>query len=389
MKERIILFVFIDAFGHEIMLKHNFLPDTLPFRQPLETILGYSCTCDPVILTGKLPRETGHFSFFRYAPDESPFRFARLLKILPASIMDRGRVRHHVSRLLRWKLGYTGYFQIYNMPFRYLPFFDYTEKRDLYAPSGINSGLPTIFDYLRQSRIPFSLSDWRRSESWNIGILRSHLEQGEVDFAYLYMASLDAVLHAKGTQAPEVDEKLAWYDSQLRSILDVASKKYAHVDLVVFSDHGMTDITEICDLMAAIDRTGLKFAVDYAAVYDSTMARFWFLKNGVRETIEGALAEVHQGKVLTNSELHEYGCDFPDHQYGELIFLLNPGVLLCPSFMGLRPLKGMHGFTPDDPASKAVLMSNFEVPQTVRRLDDLYSLMRMMLDQNGIVRKTR
>jgi hypothetical protein len=39
------------------------------------------------------------------------------------------------------------------------------------------------------------------------------------------------------------------------------------------------------DLRAKIDPLGLEMGKDFAVVYDSTMARFWFLKPGVKERI--------------------------------------------------------------------------------------------------------
>ena len=50
------LFVFIDALGWELARKYSFLDDILVTKTPLGTIFGYSSTCDPTILTGKLPR---------------------------------------------------------------------------------------------------------------------------------------------------------------------------------------------------------------------------------------------------------------------------------------------------------------------------------------------
>jgi hypothetical protein len=46
-------------------------------KHPLQTVLGYTSTCIPTILTGKSPQEHGHFSFFYYDPHESPFRLCR------------------------------------------------------------------------------------------------------------------------------------------------------------------------------------------------------------------------------------------------------------------------------------------------------------------------
>ncbi len=373
---KLALFAFIDALGFEILRQHAFLDDILTSKEPNGTIFGYSSTCDPTIITGLLPRDHGHFSFYCYDPSASPFKLCRWLSILPKSIMNRGRVRNQVSKLFKRLLGYTGYFQLYNMPFDLLPLFDYSEKRDLYQPGGINSGARTIFDDLRDNKVPFYLSDWRASEEVNLKALRDDLADGDITFAYLYMAAMDAILHADGTKSPRVDKKIEWYEQEIRRVLDVADKRYDTVHLYVFSDHGMTDCDEDCALMPQIEALDLKFGLDYAAVYDSTMARFWFLKDGVREPIAAALGKEPRGSIISQETLHEYGCDFPDKRYGDLFYVMNPGVLLCPSHMGEKHLAGMHGFEPYHKDSIASFSSNISPDPQPKRLDDIYGLMK-------------
>jgi predicted AlkP superfamily pyrophosphatase or phosphodiesterase len=382
MSRSVALFVFIDALGWEILSRHpRFLSDLAPYRSRLESVFGYSSTCDPTILTGLMPQDHGHFSFFYYNPAASPFGLCRWLRFLPASITRRGRVRRLMSRLIGRLYGYTGYFQIYNMPFDRIHLFDYSEKRDLYQPGGINSGAPTIFDRLRGDGIPFHLSDWRASEEANLASLRAALNAGQPRFVYLYMAAMDAILHADGTRSPRVDAKIEWYDAEIRRLVDVASARYDNVRLYIFSDHGMTDTRDTCDLMARINALGLEFGTDYAAVYDSTMARFWFLKPSARGPILEALAEEKRGTILLPEDLERYQCRFPDNKYGEVFFLLDPGVLLCPSFMGETVLKGMHGYTPEDKDTDAAFLSSHSLENPPRRLDDLYRLMMSEADR--------
>jgi hypothetical protein len=380
------LAVFIDALGWELLKEQQFLVDEAPARRPLQTIFGYSATCDPTILTGALPRDHGHFSFFAYDPSSSPFHHSLLLtlmRLVPRSLASRNRVRSIVSRLLKGRLGYTGYFNIYNMPFRLLPLFDYTEKRDIYQPGGINSGLPTVMDYAREKGIDFFLSDWRKPETENLAALTGALSDPDRDcsFAYLYMASMDAVLHQYGKPHPAVTDKMQWYDRQIRELLETARRYYREVRIFIFSDHGMTNVSSLCDLQQTIVRSGLKFAHDYAAVYDSTMARFWFLNDGAEKRIREVLAEEKNGRILTPKEQREWGIDFPDNRYGDMIFLLNPGVLLLPSHMGERPIAGMHGYEPEDPDSVASFCTNVDLETWPERLDDLYALMKGEIDR--------
>jgi hypothetical protein len=369
------LFVFVDALGQELAERHRVLEDLLPARGPLNTVFGYSCTCAPTILTGLMPRDHGHLSFFTYDPEHSPFRGMQWLDLLPRAITSRARVRNLMSRAAQRALGYTGYFNLYNVPFRALPLMDYTEKRDLYTPGGINSGAPTVLDRLREAGTPFFVTDWRRGEEANLATAEAELDRGEARFAYLYFAELDGILHAEGTRSPRVARKIAWYEGRLRRLLDRLSRRYSRVRLHLFSDHGMADIRDTCDLIRAVSGTGLEFGKDYAAVYDSTMARFFFLKPGAREKILACLAREPRGRVLSDGELAWLGCDFEDRRYGELFFLLDPGVLLCPSFMGERPIAGMHGYHPSDPDSVAFFGASEAPPSMPRRLDDMHSLM--------------
>ena len=365
------LYCFIDALGWELAQRHSFLHDLLITRAPLQTLLGYSCTCDPSILTGLLPREHGHFSFFYYDPQGSPLGWLAPLRWLPRSLTSRGRVRHWISKLTGKALGYTGYFQLYNVPFEYLRFLNYSEKLDIYQPGGILGGQKTFLDRWR-SQIPYHLSDWRRSEEQNLQSLRQNL--GQPQRAYLYLAAMDAVLHRDGTGAASVVKKLAWYEEQLRQLVTAAQQHYDRVSLYVFSDHGMTDVVQSLDLRTPLQKLPLTYGVDYVAVIDSTLARFWFLQPRAESLILDWLAATPGGHLLTPGELANYGCNFSDHKYGSNWYLADPGVLLCPGHLGEKPLAGMHGYAPEHPDSPAFFGSNQVLSQTPTGLCDLYSL---------------
>src|ERR1017187_5467989 len=65
---RLHVFVLIDALGWEIIKDRPFLNDELPFRRPLETVLGYSSGAIPTILTGLHPAQTGHWNLYYTIP---------------------------------------------------------------------------------------------------------------------------------------------------------------------------------------------------------------------------------------------------------------------------------------------------------------------------------
>jgi len=80
-------------------------------------------------------------------------------------------------------------------------------------------------------------------------------------------------------------------------------------------------------------------------------------------------------KLGASEELKRLGCDFADRRYGELFFLMQPGVLINPSFMGERPIPGMHGYHPEDAQSVAFHATSQAPERPPARLDDLHALM--------------
>jgi len=373
MQQTISIVTFIDALGWEVLRNRKFLDQELLHRKKVRSVFGYSSACDPSILSGMSPREHKHWSFFYYDKINSPFRNWKWLRFLPGQ--SRGRVRSKISQWVKRYLRWTGYFQFYNMPFNQIDLFDYCEKTDIFAPGGLNSG-KNIADYLEESKVPYHMSDWRSSEVQNLSGLKNELDKGKIRFAFLYMASMDALLHQVGKEDSSVDHKLEWYERQLREVMEEARANYREVRLFVCSDHGMATVRKTVDLMSVIESLGWTYGKDYVAAYDSTMARFWFLKPSAKASICNALGDIEEGRIVGQLELAELGCDFEENQYGELIFLLDPGAIICPSHMGTKPITGMHGYHPDDADSDAVILSNVPTPVDINSLTDICKLMR-------------
>ena len=53
--------IFIDALGWEVLKGRKFLEDEMPYRQKLRSVLSFSSSCVPSILTGRTPREDLHW----------------------------------------------------------------------------------------------------------------------------------------------------------------------------------------------------------------------------------------------------------------------------------------------------------------------------------------
>ena len=368
------IFLFIDALGWKIVNDHKFLTELLPERKKINMQFGYSSSAIPTILSGKTPSEHGHLGLFRFAPETSPFKaFSRLAWLFkPESFWNRGRVRHHLSKLLKKVYGFTGYFQLYRMPLWKLKFVDYCEKRDLFVVGGMEN-IANLHDTLSSKGVDFHISDWHLNDDKNYISAEKAIEDGK-NFLFVYTASFDGVLHDKISDTAAIKNKLDEIGKQIVHLYRKAEEYAEKVHFTVISDHGMTPLAGTVNIMDAVEKSGLVFGKDYGACFDSTMARFYYLNEKAEPVISG-LMKKFPGHFLSKEEESKYGIYRTDRIFGDAIFLLDAGIQIVPSDMGDKPLNGMHGFAPENEHSFAVILSNTPIPENVENVADYFNFM--------------
>ena len=369
------LFLMVDACGWEIIRNQPFCQLMAPHRRRLDSVFGYSSTCVPSILSGRWPDEHRNWCYFVHDPANSPFAPLRWLQWLPKALTSRRIVRRQLTKLVKKRLGFEGYFDLYNIPFRHITDYDFSEKKSPLKPRGMNRG-GNIFDFLEDEQIPYFVSNPDVSEEANREDLKERISAQDIDFAFCYWPGLDGLLHRVGNDSPEIPMRLRVYEQWIGDVMATARDHYEDVRLFVFSDHGMANCDVHVDLMKVINALPLKMGRDYSVVYDSTMARFWFHQPKARPQIEAALATVTEGRVIPDEELKQMRTLFEDRHFGELIFLMQEGVLIVPSHMGERPIRAMHGYHPTDQQSYAALLTNqSSVPAEITAIPHIYKLM--------------
>ena len=348
----------------------------MPARAPLRTVLGFSSGAIPTMLTGVPPSETGHWNLFYLDPAGSPFHWLRYFRFLPNRLLDNRLTRRLLKELGRRVLGMGRNFECCVSP-QLLPWFNFVERRNIYEPGGI-AGAKSVFDRLSEKGAPYRVytyHEWSDEE-----ILRRalrDLQAGDAQFFFVYLCEMDLLLHNQWATPQPLEAKLAWYAGRLRELYEAARRHDAGASFVITSDHGMTPVREQYDLVRDVESLRLAMPGDYLAVYDSTMARFWFFSDRGRTSIVSMLGKLRCGRVLPDDELRQLGIWFPGRRYGEVIFLLHPGWLIAHSDFngpGWVP-EGMHGYHPDDPYSDAVFRSNRKPPIPVRYIADVYHIM--------------
>jgi len=375
------IFVLIDALGWEFLKQKEFLSDLLPCRMPLRTVLGFSSGAIPTILTGLPPEQNGHWNLFYYDPQHSPFRWVRYFTFLPQSVLEHRVTRRLIKEVGRRILGMGPLFECCVSP-QLLPWFNWIEKRNIYGSRGIVNA-SSIFDQLAEKGISY------RAYSYHDGSDEEILQQAKKEvgpcrfsFLFLYLSELDLFLHHNCHDPARWEQRLDWYATRLRELFQHAQEHNFDLSFTIMSDHGMTPVRHHHDLVKE-EQLEWKTPKDYLAVYDSTMARFWFFNEDARRKITQHLQNQLCGQVLSEQQLRDFGVFFPDHRYGELIFLMRPGWMLSRSDFngrGWMPV-GMHGYDPADPYSDAVFLSNRRPTTPLRTIADVYQCMGEALAQ--------
>ena len=170
-------------------------------------MLGYSSGAIPTILTGLHPAQTGHWNLYYYDPEGSPFRWMRWLSFLPERMLDNRVSRKLIKELGRRVLGMGPLFECGVSP-ALLPFFNFVEKRNIYADGGIPNSV-SIFDLLHARGVPYRVYSYHHlSDARIVEQARSDIQSGGINFFFLYLSEMDHFLHSQCNDLQPVAECL-------------------------------------------------------------------------------------------------------------------------------------------------------------------------------------
>lgn len=362
------LIVLVDALGWRLAGSRSGFAPALPHRRRLATVLGFSSGALPTIFTGRMPAEHGRFLMYRRAAGDTPFAGFGGLRWLPARLRNSWRLTRALTRLVAAR-GVRGYFDLYEVPRDRLERFDLPERADIFAPGGLPGG--SLWDSLEASGLRWRGWNWRTPQRAAFAESLERLAAGEDDVQFVYTAELDARLHQEGSRGTGVAECLVSVERYIASAFEAAARAGRPLWCHLLSDHGMVDVHAHVDVQARLDPLRVRPARDYEVFLDSTMARFWWRDPRARQEVMAALAADSRGGWLTRERLEREGAWFEDHRYGDDIWLLEPGALLVPSFMGSRPVAAMHGYDPLHPDMPGLFASNRPLPDALMHLRDV------------------
>ena len=346
-----VVVIFIDAFSSKYLT-----PEVAPFLyslqkeglcknvEPLPAFEGIGAT----IFSGTWPKTNGIWTnFIKREQSQTVFlEFAwyYLLKVLNLIPNDRlaWDFRYIIYKLLKKPVSMQNL-----IPPDLLRFFQSKLETPVFHNNALGN-IPTLFDVVREAErtITFMNTFINQGSDEKIAAKTiAYLRQGKVSpLTYLKFSSLDLIGHRFGPESKITQERVRTIDGLIGKIIQEAKGK-DEIAFLIFSDHGMTPVTERIDMLKLLGKTGLKIGKDYLVFLDSTLARFWFNTQSAGNIIEMLLTDLKCGFLLSDDDLKKANLPVNKEEHGELIFALNEGNVLYPDFFHKNTLvKGMHSY---------------------------------------------
>jgi predicted AlkP superfamily pyrophosphatase or phosphodiesterase len=179
------------------------------------------------------------------------------------------------------------------------------------------------------------------------------------DVLFFYDPSIDGHGHHAGADVAALRPDIDRVERFLRRAAKLAEAQGGQeVHVLLFSDHGMTNVERTYDIFRAL--APFRLGHDYLVFVDSTFARFWYADAAVREGVHAAVANA-PAAFLDEAERRRYGIDFADDRYGQEVLVADEGVVFHPSYIspsGLRtrhyPDRATHGYRPEAPTASGI-----------------------------------
>lgn len=352
-----VLTFFFDALKPESVQHMPFL-NSFTHKRRMRSELGHSVACHPSMYSGVHPNKHLQWFVWRYDPVGTPFKWARVFKLL--GLFDNLPARYFLHKYTRqFREENTAWFGVpllVNLPLKYWPYFNVVEDRAWDEPDYLKD-YPTIFDILRQQNVDFEvvgMAKGRGDEFTQIG----QYEFGEIrPWTYFFLGSVDSYSHRFGQDAPETVERLRKLDQLVEATYEAYRKRVPDFDVFVFSDHGHIRVGKQVDIHSIFRSHGHNVH-DFINLIEANYARFWFRDPGERAIVERILGTIEEGFVLTDEHFRRYHLEMPDSRYGDLIFYLDAPALFSKTIWGFsRKQCSMHGYLPDYPDSDGLFLS--------------------------------
>jgi hypothetical protein len=350
-----LILYFADAFGWQYVQRSAFMPDFWPERRPLETVLGYSSTILPCLVSGEPPQRTGIWTEY-FRRDRRPSPLARAVVRSGVLLTPVNLARLVLFRFAR-KAGLPAAHRL-RIPLQLAHHFD-RHDMDYRRFPPVDLPVPTLDEAARDRGLRFGFRYLAHGYDLDAELRRLDDLLAETDVLFYYDPTIDGHGHRVGPDLGALRADLGRVEAFCRQAwARVGADPQAH--LLLFSDHGMTRVARTYDLFAAL--RPFRLGHHYLVFVDSTFARFWYASDRVRTAIRAAVRAA-PADFLDADDRRRYGIAFDDDRYGEDILVADEGVVFHPSYISPTffrtrhyPDRGTHGYRPECPSAHGIFL---------------------------------
>jgi len=351
------VFIYLTGPGWHILKEHAFMTKYCKYQFPIQSQLGCSHAALSSTLTGKDPEKHGHFSSYYFKKSNTILETAQ----------------RFYSKVISKK---SGYFGKYSVPLRNLNCFVQSNHYSKKLMPGYFSPLISIIDMVHEKKLAHSIVNTNSIPPVQaLKNLRYRLKNETLAFAFIHIDEMDDLLHCYPYDFQRIDTKFRSYEKQIKKIITAGINGHSNFNLTIFSGHGMTLAPQKINIKKKINSLGITYGHDYHAVYDPTMAYFWFKNKSAKSIIHDKLHKLRHCKILSHKEKKEFGINFSDKRYGETIALVDPGFQIFPNDVLPCSLPGMHGYDPNHSDSLGACLSTQKISPSPNRVKDFFSIM--------------
>lgn len=373
------IFIVVDGVGYDQVAR--FMPGGL-LRQAerrglcaVDTLLAYSSGIYPSIWSGQYPAEHGVWTEF-YRRETPRLALSAPLRFLPGKYLPRKAAYLWLAALRKLGVKTTDYFAVAPQAQRYF--------------SRSNANYTRIPPVPMPSATLISQVIEKAGQTWQYVYCPMLDDEAErrikeaarrVDVVMVCLPELDEEGHHLGPMTEAFGVAFAEFSRKLDHLLAHLEREWPQAGVFLFSDHGMTTVTDAFDFWTYLERRGMKLGRDYLAFINSTIVSLWFDDESERglarmsEIIAGLNASGY-GRVLAVEEHSACRIDFPDARYGQRFFVANEGVEIVPNFISVawKPNLGMHGYDPRCSSTRSFFIGSKQVACRPRDVVDLYDV---------------
>lgn len=335
-----ILIILIDSLPHYCISTMNFWKQTGMKYVGVKSGFGYSINIKAELFAGKRPDDVGFFNEWTVHHDTvaHPSLVARAYRWVRGRLPLIDRVTHYLVR----KLGFGNFLNVpFDMALRVrrwgLDIYDGGIEGSILQKGGFR-----VLAY--EKAVP---NDGTGDE-YILGLAKEMIGEPRL---FVSFCDLDCVGHEYGVNSRQYEQRLRKLDLMCEELIAQFLKRHPRGAVAVLSDHGMVDVVESVNIEPVLGALGVPWYF-----VDSTLLRLWDTKPMRLSRLGKKLTAMGIGRIVTEEEREYYG--IRSRTFGDMVFVLNPGLVFAPNFFGVYVPKGMHGYHPEIAEDQGVFCSN-------------------------------